>query len=319
VSINPEFGSMFDCFRKWRLNPRVLKKDAIDKMRRFFDHRLKLSLSMWSKAMKLNSLLGQSAIIPSIPKVAQELIEAFGQNVSMLEVGQKLKLDPALSGKVLRLANSARYARNRSVDSVEAAAVLIGDEALKTLIIASGVTSALKGGDNVKLLWGRSFIVAEALRTLAMKIDINKEAAFTLGILHNIGEILIASAKPEMYKFYLREVKFKETRKRLEMKTYGLLSADVGAELAEKWKFSSSQIQAISHQNDLDLTKPAKDWANLIYLVNIVFDQWSEQDNSLLDREDIHQVLEELSMTLEAFHELLDQAKVDSEPYMALI
>lgn len=269
--------------------------------------------------MKLNELLGNSAAIPSIPKVAQELIEAFSQNVSMLEIGQKLKLDPALSGKVLRLANSARYARNRSVESVEAAAVLIGDEALKTLIITTGVTSALKGGDNVKALWGRSFLVAEALRALAMKIDLDKEAAFTLGILHNIGEILIASAKPEMYKYYVKESKFKESRKRLEMKTYGLLSADVGAELAEKWKFPTSQINAIGSQNELDLTKPIEDGSNLLYLVNAVFEQWSEQDDSLSDRKDIDQALQDLSMTLNDFYELLDQAKVDSEPYMELI
>ena len=270
--------------------------------------------------MKINELLGGSAAIPSIPKVAQELIEAFAkQNVSMLEISRKLKLDPALSAKVLRLANSARYARNRSVDSVEAAAVLIGDEALKTLIITSGVTSALKGGEQVKQLWGRSFVVAEALRALALTLNVDKDAAFTLGILHNIGEILIAAVKPEMYKFYVREAKFRESRKRLEMKIYGLLSAEVGAELAEKWKFSSAQIKSIAKQNDLDLTQTVPYWSNMLFIVNAFLQQSEAPDVEFDTREDIKQAIEQLPISMDDMNAVIEQAKVDAEPYMEMI
>ena len=98
--------------------------------------------------------------MPNIPKVVQELIQSFGdENVDSGEVAAKLSKDQAMTAKVLRMANSSKYGGHRTVGSVNDAVVLLGFNALRTMVLASGLTSAFPTpeGFNIKEFWVKSF------------------------------------------------------------------------------------------------------------------------------------------------------------------
>ena len=93
--------------------------------------------------MELNTLFNQLHSLPSIPKVAQELILQFDNpNSSVDSVARNIAMDPVIAAKVLRLANSARFRGAREATSVEDAAMRLGFNTLRTLVLASAVTGA---------------------------------------------------------------------------------------------------------------------------------------------------------------------------------
>lgn len=95
--------------------------------------------------MDLKNLVDNAQKLPNIPKVVQELIESFGnENIKNEEIAKKVSADQVLTAKVLRAANSAHYGGNRKVGSVSDAVFVLGFNAVRTLVLASGMTGRLK-------------------------------------------------------------------------------------------------------------------------------------------------------------------------------
>lgn len=270
--------------------------------------------------MRLNDLIKDASSIPSIPKIAQELMEDFANDeIRLMDVSKKLRLDQALSAKVLRMANSAKYARSRTFDSVDEASIVVGLGSLKTLVLASGVASAFKGGVNMHELWRRSFMLAEACRYLALESDENPETGFTVGLLHNLGEILIATQKPEMYKHFLNDTDDFETKSKKEERIYGLSSIAAGSELATRWKFPPTVTNAIAEQASVDAGKHENHWVNLLHLGLGLVD--AHDANTAVEDlpEDVSVVAKKEGIDLASALEAMNQCAEDTKEYLVLI
>jgi len=213
--------------------------------------------------MSFERLFSQALNIPSIPKVVQELINNFNNEGSNAhDIAKKLQMDPTLSLKVLRLANSARYGAGRKINSIESAVITLGFDALKTLVIASGVTAACKSipGLNQKHFWRTAFSVANLTKLLAKMARQEPEVAFTCGLLHNIGDTLLFLAhKEQMTNIDVLSHNGAE-RATLQQNQFGCNFMNVGAELARRWNFPEEICLAIAHQQ-----QPEKASSNSVY------------------------------------------------------
>lgn len=213
--------------------------------------------------MPFERLFSQALNIPSIPKVVQELINNFNNEGSNAQdIAKKLQMDPTLSLKVLRLANSARYGAGRKINSIESAVITLGFDALKTLVIASGVTAACKSipGLNQKQFWRSSFSVANLAKMLAKIAKQDGEVAFTCGLLHNIGDTLLFLVhKEQMANIDVLSDNGTE-KATLQQNQFGCNFMDVGAELARRWNFPEEICLAIAHQQ-----QPEKAPSNNVY------------------------------------------------------
>jgi HD-like signal output (HDOD) protein len=215
--------------------------------------------------MDINSLFDQLHSLPSIPKVAQDLIQQFDNpNTSLDSVARNISLDPVIAAKVLRLANSARFRGAREATCVEDAASRLGFNTLRTLVLASAVTGAFKtdSGFDLKGFWLQSFQVASLCRLLAKDRGVAVETAFTCGMMHNIGELLIQTGAPELAARLNRNGKSNAAgRVALETLQQGFGFPEVGAELARRWQLPSVIQQAIAlqacpHQAPIDMPLP---------------------------------------------------------------
>lgn len=205
--------------------------------------------------MNINSLFDQIQTLPTIPKVAQELIQQFDNpNTSIDSVARNISLDPVIAVKVLRLANSARFRGSREAASVEDAAMRLGFNTLRTLVLASAVTGAFKTdtGFDLKAFWLQSFKVASLCRLLAKNTNVATETAFTCGMMHNIGQLLIQTGLPELASQLNRNAKTDAASQvALETLQLGFGFPEVGAELARRWQLPVVIQQGIAFQ-----TKP---------------------------------------------------------------
>lgn len=202
--------------------------------------------------MSFANLFSQAYNIPSIPKLVQELIANFDDEQShSRDIAKKLQMDQALSAKVLRLANSARYGAGRKINSIDAAVITLGFNALKTLVIASGITSASKNipGLDQQQFWRTSFSVASIAKMLAKLAHQDGDAAFTCGMLHNIGDMLLFLAhKDQMLHIDAVADATGVSKSMLEQTQFGCNYMDVGAELARRWNFPEEICLAIANQ-----------------------------------------------------------------------
>jgi HD-like signal output (HDOD) protein len=204
------------------------------------------------QGMELNALFDKLHSLPTIPKVAQELILQFDNpNTSIDSVARNISMDPVIAAKVLRLANSARFRGAREATSVDDAAMRLGFDTLRTLVLASAVTGAFKtdSGFDLKGFWIHTFQVAGICRILAKQRGESVETAFTCGMMHNIGELLIQTGVPELAVQLNRGGKHDEAQQvALETLHLGFGFPEVGAELARRWQLPKLIQDAIAFQ-----------------------------------------------------------------------
>lgn len=192
--------------------------------------------------------------IPHIPKIVQELIASFNdENTDIDTLSSKVSQDTALTAKVLRLANSAYYGLSREVVTANDAVLLLGFSTLRTMVMASGLSSTFKAQDGFdpKTFWEESFAIAELAKWVASyNKSIDADIGFTCGMLHNIGSVMIRLNKPKEAKDIDEKLALGGLRHEIEYAQLGFDYTDIGAELAKRWKFPQLIQDAIKQQNN---------------------------------------------------------------------
>ncbi|MEJ7805718.1 MAG: HDOD domain-containing protein [Telluria sp.] len=191
--------------------------------------------------MTLEALLQNPNALPTAPRVVEQLISSFEKtDVSLEEIARTLSLDPVLSAKLLRLANSAYYHVSRRVGNVEDAIRMLGFVTVRTLVISSGLVSGFKTvpGLDLKRFWRYSLHTAVVGKWIAKKVGLNTDLAFTIGMMHAIGQLVMHTGLPvEAQELDKTVGSYDPARLPAELAAFGFDYSQVGAELAVRWKF----------------------------------------------------------------------------------
>jgi len=223
--------------------------------------------------MNMASIFAETKQLPHIPKVVQELMESFRGDEHSLDIDDisgKVAKDQSLTAKVLRLANSAHFGMPRTVSNPHDAVMLLGFSTLRTMVLASGVTGAfskIEGFDQNRF-WKNSFAIAEMSKWIAGYVnDVDKETAFTCGMMHTVGGLLIRMFFNDIA-LELDQAEAASDKKRHQLETERLEYnyADVGAELAKRWKFPEIIQHAIAGQYHPDTDGEYSKEAGIIYI-----------------------------------------------------
>ncbi len=204
----------------------------------------------------LEGLLEGLVTIPTVPSTLVEINSILSDpDGSAQEAGQVVSRDPAVAVKVLRLVNSAYYALKNPVSDISFAVSILGLKVLKNLVVQATVLESFgnkgKAGNlSEDYLWEHSFKAAVAASMIAKsaktKIQMIPEEAYTCGLIHDVGKIIMAENLGAKYTKAL----FVGGRKKLsasqaEMDAFQFDHAAVGALLAEKWGLSSRMVKAL--------------------------------------------------------------------------
>lgn len=224
--------------------------------------------------MDLDDLFSKAQELPTIPEVVQELIQSFeSDDFDVDDIAKKVGMDQVLTAKVMRLANSAKFGGSRTIASVNEAVVRMGFNALRTLVLASGFTSAFKApeGFDLNQFWRDSFGVAELSRWLASHSNAESETAFTCGMLSNIGRLMVHLMLPEKAQEIERVVEKGGSRLELERDAWGFTSDEAGARVAKMWKFPDVIVEGILNQSSPESGEGDQPLACLIHLSNYLY------------------------------------------------
>jgi len=239
--------------------------------------------------MSLKSLFNETPNLPNIPQVIQDLIEKFNDPHSNSdEISKKIQMDQVISAKIMRLANSARYGAGRKIASIDSAVVMLGIDTLKTLVIASGITGAFKDipGFDKKQFWRDSFMNASISKLIAKHTEADAEIAFTCGMMHNIGEMLIHIVHEEAAVKIDKLVESGANRIDLQENQFSYDFTQAGAELAKRWNFPDEIVSGIKQQAKPNDFENYSSYAAIIYLaayLNEAFKTEKEKEEILAD------------------------------------
>lgn len=194
--------------------------------------------------------------LPPMPQVASRAISMVeNPDTTANEITELLSTDAALAARVLKIANSAMFSRQREITTLNQAIMIIGFKALKGIIVAATLRHINKGfGSLEKLIWESSMCSAVCATVLARKLRKRfEEEVFLLGLLHNLGQIVLLyqSDTAKDYKQVLKLISEQHFDfVTAEQTVFGFAHPLIGALVAKKWNFPPNTCQVILHYKD---------------------------------------------------------------------
>ena len=210
--------------------------------------------------------------LPTLPLVAYRVIEAVAQpETSSEEVARILALDPSLTARTLRLANSDFYGFPRKVGSVDLAVVVLGSNTLRDLVLSASVFKTLGESDEeMEGLWNHSLACGVAARSLADRCGYRLSSeAYAAGLLHDIGKVVLRQTDPERFRAVVAMVREQgEVMEDAERGLFGSSHAEVGAWLAERWGLPADLVEAIACHHRPEAATRNEELAALVHVAN---------------------------------------------------
>jgi HD-like signal output (HDOD) protein len=201
--------------------------------------------------MELQALLAQPRALPSIPAAVADLMTELDKDEPDLRrIGSLLSSDPALTTRALRLANSSFFNLQRQVASVQEAAAVLGLAHVRTMAMAAALGGAFRQveGVNLEQFWRYSLNVAKIARTLAHAVKQDPGLAFTAGLVHALGDLVMHMGMPEeMRRLDFSVPPLALDRPQAEMLALGYTYSDVSAAFADKWNFPNAIVAALQN------------------------------------------------------------------------
>lgn len=201
----------------------------------------------------LGARIRSATNLPSPPAVAARLIEiAEDPDLSLTKVVDILRVDPALTAKLLRLANSPLYARRRHIDTLQQAVTLLGLDAVLTaalsLTLLSDSDSSRSSSSVFRSQWSRSVHAAVAAQALAGRSRIvSPPDAFLGALVQDIGILVIARLEPTAYA--AADGVGHGGLIELEQSAIGVDHSTAGAELLASWNLPTPIVEAVRNSH----------------------------------------------------------------------
>lgn len=185
--------------------------------------------------------------LPVLPAIAHQLIRSFDDpDIRTDAVARAIASDPVLAGRILRAANSAFFSPPRPLDSIEQALRYLGFGQIRSIILTSLLQSAVSTGHgDLTAYWRRSLRTAAYAKTLASWLNAPGESSYLLGLVHDLGYLILRLADPEGIEAIERTCKGRATQLAAEHATLGCSSLAVTAALLRVWSFPEQHWWAI--------------------------------------------------------------------------
>ncbi len=228
--------------------------------------------------LALESVVQSVNELPSLPQVALEVMRLTRDpDTTARELNDVICQDQAITANMLRLANSAYYGFPRLIGTVGEAVVLLGFQTVRSIVLTAALGDTLS--KEVKAyslekgeLWKHSMGVATAGRMIAKRAGYKyQDLAYTAGLLHDVGKIVLADYLEEYCTEVLEKVRTEEVCfSDAELEILGIDHAQTGGEVAKKWNFPAEIVEAITLHHNPDLAVQDPKLTSITHIADIM-------------------------------------------------
>lgn len=217
--------------------------------------------------------------LPVMPGVVSQIISVDSDSeYSSGDFAEIIKLDPYLTSRVLKIANSSTYSRQREITSIIDAVTLIGQKKIKTiclLIIGSDLVENKKD-PFYHNFWNEAIHTAFIAEAIAIETgkSIIKDDIFTAGILHNIGQAILFNLSNDKYNSVLN--KSCSTKIRLsdiEIESFGIDNHNVAAGILKNWDFPQIIIDTVKYHLNRNAHSNFQNVIDIISIAKLIYNK----------------------------------------------
>ena len=217
--------------------------------------------------------------LPTLPSVAMEAIRLLeGEHSTFDSIGELLKNDQVLTGKILHYANSAHVGARRGITNIPQAISAAGFNAVRSIILSVSIFDSFSektpsDQDKLTQFWLHSIGVAATAETLARTLDFpSPDEAYLGGLIHDLGKLVCFQQHPDKFAQICRELEEHSSRNELlpmdtEQAITGYNHIDLGKIIGEKYGFPEILVRSmwLHHQPVIDPISP--DMSDLHHLI----------------------------------------------------
>ncbi len=219
-------------------------------------------------------------LLPALPQaVLQALALLRSETASDGDCAERIALDTAMTARTLRLANSAFYGVSGRVATIRDAVLLLGRRSLGTLLATAAVADTLGRSevasgpgatDAMGRFWRHALASALAAQALARRRAPDQDVAFTSGLLHDIGRLVLRAHHADALRAVSAAAALEDADTLpFERALLGVDHAEVGAMVARHWRFPSAVVEAIAVHHAPSPATPADGPVTLADIVHV--------------------------------------------------
>jgi putative nucleotidyltransferase with HDIG domain len=228
--------------------------------------------------MTPTEIISQVKDLPTVSETALKLTKLLSEpDTHREDLIQTLHCDNVMTAKLLRVCNSVHTGLSNPVGSIDQAVLILGDHAIYRMVCAIGFGSAmgcLTPGHAVEAngLWSHSLSTgmgAEYLTEIEAYGDFQPSIAFTAGLLHDIGKLVLNQILTPKWRAEIRTRLSEDAFSRVEAEknVLGANHAEIGACLLQKWALPEIIIEAVANHH-APITQPVVQLSAVVYLAN---------------------------------------------------
>ncbi|MCB6184595.1 HDOD domain-containing protein [Leeia sp. TBRC 13508] len=194
----------------------------------------------------IDEIIQQQQILTSSQHVIISLIQQLDKEETTLEtLAHQIGNDPALSARLLKLANSSFFGMSSKVASIQSAILVLGMSTVKKLAISISLSQQAKDQKDLMHFWKDNLMIAYCAEWLAEKTGCQKEISFVAGLLHDVGTLVLFTEFPDQFVSLVHEECHGPGILAKEQSFFGFDHTELGSQLALNWHFPEPIIQAI--------------------------------------------------------------------------
>lgn len=223
--------------------------------------------------------------LPAMPEAAQALMRTLqDEHTDVTTVRNIIAKDPALTATLLRMANSAVFGLSRTVHTLDAAVQVVGMSHIRARALSICMTQSFKLPPNLHRMtfWRHSMVTAGYAQWLAGKVKIDESEAWLAGMVHRVGELVIALQSPLLIDQVENPPCVPGERWVRERSILGFDEGQLMAEVARRWDFPDEVVQGLSHMAQPLAAKPFSPLAGVLHLASTLAEHPANAPDAVL-------------------------------------
>jgi HD-like signal output (HDOD) protein/CheY-like chemotaxis protein len=213
------------------------------------------SLDTYLKDDRLRGLAGKMRTLPSFPTLYLEILgEIESQKSSIQGIAKIVAKDPGITAKILQVVNSAAFGLSESINDPVEAVQQLGMSTVRSLVLSAQVYSSFSSARlknfSAEALWMHLMKCGDLARTILRRehADLNEaENAYTAGLLHDIGKLMLADSLPREFEKALTLAEVEQIPlAAAELEIFGATHDGLGAYLLGLWGLPVAMVEAVA-------------------------------------------------------------------------
>ncbi len=230
----------------------------------------------------LDDLEKQKLVLPTLPEIALKIRDAVSdEDASAKQIADVISEDPAISARMIQVANSPLLRGSKKTESVDQAITRMGHALVKSMVTTMAMEQIFQASHPItekymQSIWSQSTQVASIASVMASHFTkLKPDQAMLAGLVHNIGALPILTRAEEIPALLQDEQIFDSLLKRL--------SGPIGSSIMQSWNFPEDLIKVAKEHNNYNYDSDTVDYVDVVIVAKLQHLEGTNEPDAQLD------------------------------------